>query len=139
MRKLLTLIAGSLLVGGVAQAKAPDREAELDRALRGRVAGEPVSCIDLHRVRSSRIINDTAILYDAGSVIYVNRPSNGAEQLDRGDTMVNRLYGTNRLCNIDTITMIEPVSGTFTGVVFLGDFVPYRRPPARSADIPIAD
>lgn len=133
MRKLLTLIAGSLLIGGVAQAKGPDREAELARALQGRVAGEPVDCIDLFRVRNSRIINDTAILYDAGSVIYVNRPRNGAEQLDRGDTMVNRLYGSNRLCSIDTVTMIEPVSGTFTGVVFLGEFVPYRRVQTGSA------
>lgn len=134
MRKLLTLIAGSLLIGGVAQAKGPDREAELDRALRGRVAGEPVDCIDLHRVRSSRIINDTAIVYDAGSVVYVNRPRNGADQLDRHDTMVNRLYGSNRLCSIDTVTMIEPVSGTFRGVVFLGEFVPYRRVQTGSAD-----
>jgi len=134
MRKFLTLIAGSLLIGGVAQAKPADREAELDRALRGRVAGEPVDCIDLHRVRSSRIINDTAIVYDAGGVIYVNRPRNGADQLNRSDTMVNRLYGSNRLCSIDTVTMIEPVSGTFRGVVFLGEFVPYRRVRTGSAD-----
>ena len=127
MRKLIPLIAASLLIGGAAQAGPPDREAEVQRAVRDRVAGEPVDCIDLHRVRSSRIINDTAIVYDAGSVIYVNRPRNGAEQLNRNDTMVNRLYGSNRLCSIDTVTMIEPVSGTFTGVVFLGEFVPYRR------------
>jgi len=134
MRKLLTLIAGSLLVGGAAQAKPADREAELDRALQGRVAGEPVDCISLHRVRSSRIIEDTAILYDAGGVIYVNRPDNGAEQLDRHDTMVNRLYAGDRLCSIDTVTMVEPVSGTFRGVVFLGEFVPYRRVQTGSAD-----
>ena len=134
MRKLLTLIAGSLLIGGVAQAKPADREAELDRALAGRVAGEPVDCISLRRVRSSRIIQDTAILYDAGGVIYVNRPRNGADQLDRHDTMVNRLYAGDRLCSIDTVTMVEPVSGTFRGIVFLGEFVPYRRVQTGSAD-----
>ena len=134
MRKLLTLIAGSLLIGGAAQAKPADREAELERALQGRVAGTPVDCIDLHRVRSSRIINDTAILYDAGHTIYVNRPRAGADGLDRNDTMVNRLVGSNRLCSIDTVTMIEPVSGTFRGVVFLDEFVPYRRVRMGSAD-----
>lgn len=134
MRKLLPLIAGTLLIGGGAQAAAPDREAELARALQGRVAGEPVDCIDLYRVRSSRIIDDTAILYDAGSVIYVNRPDNGAGQLDRSDTMVNRLVGSNRLCSIDTVTMIDPVSGSFRGVVFLGEFVPYRRVQTGSAE-----
>ncbi|HST37594.1 MAG TPA: hypothetical protein VLK25_13325 [Allosphingosinicella sp.] len=134
MRKLLTLIAGSLLIGGVAQAKAPDREAEIERAVRGRVAGEAVDCIDLHRVHSSRIIQDTAIVYDAGGVIYVNRPRAGAQSLDRSDTMVNRLYGNSRLCSIDTVTMIDPVSGTFRGTVFLGEFVPYRRVQTGSAD-----
>lgn len=126
MRKLLSLIAASLLIGGAAQAAPADNEAELDRALAGRVAGEPVQCLDLHRVTSSQVINDTAILYRVGSTIYVNRPEAGADSLNRNDTMVTRL-STTRLCNIDTVTMVEPTSGTFTGIVFLGDFVPYRR------------
>ena len=129
MRKLITLLAGTLMLGGVAQAKPQDREAELARAIRGRVAGEPVQCIDLHRVRSSRIITDTAIIYDAGGVIYVNRPTNGADQLNQWDTMVTRTPST-RLCNVDTITMVDRASHNFTGVVFLGEFVPYRRVPA---------
>ncbi len=135
MRKLLPLIAGGfLLATGAAQAAGPaDREAELERALRGRVAGEPVDCIDLHRVRSSRIINDTAILYDAGGVIYVNWPRNGADQLDRRDTMVTRLSST-RLCSIDTVTLVDSGSRSMTGIVFLGEFVPYRRVRMGSAD-----
>jgi hypothetical protein len=132
MRTFLPMIAASLLIGGAAQARPSDPEAELARALEGRVAGTPVHCIDLHRVQSSQVINRTAILYRVGGIIYVNRPDNGAEQLNRNDTMVNRLYGTARLCNVDTVTMVEPASGSFTGVVFLGDFVPYRR--AESAD-----
>lgn len=133
MRTLFPMIAATLLIGGAAQAKPADHDAELARALEGRVAGTPVHCIDLHRVQSSQIINHTAILYRAGSVIYVNRPDNGAEQLNRNDTMVTRLPST-RLCNVDTVTMIESGSGTFTGVVFLGDFVPYRRAESASAD-----
>jgi hypothetical protein len=126
MRKLITLLAGTLMLGGVAQARERDPEAELARALQGRVAGEPVQCIDLHRIRGSRIITDTAILYDAGSVIYVNRPENGAEELNQWDTMVTRTPST-RLCNVDTVTMVDRGSQSFQGVVFLGDFVPYRR------------
>jgi hypothetical protein len=126
MRKLITFLAGTLMLGGIAQAKPQDREEELARAIQGRVAEAPVQCIDLHRVRSSRIINGTAIVYDAGSVIYVNRPENGAEQLNQWDTMVTRTPST-RLCNVDTVTMIDRASQNFTGVVFLGDFVPYRR------------
>ena len=40
--------------------------------------------------------------------------------------MVTRLY-TNRLCSIDTVRMVDPSSRMLTGIVFLGDFVPYRR------------
>ena len=70
MRKLLPLIAASLMLGGGAIASTPvDREAELAEALEGRVAGEPLDCIDTYRIRSTRIINDTAILYDAGRTI----------------------------------------------------------------------
>jgi hypothetical protein len=130
MRKLITLIAGSLLLGGAAQAAPRDGEAELARAIEGRVAGEPVHCIDLHRVRNSRIINNTAIVYDTGSIVYVNRPENGASELNQWDTMVTRTPST-QLCNIDTITMVDPGSRSFSGVVFLGDFVPYRRVPNR--------
>ena len=126
MRKLITLLAGTLMLGGVAQARQQDPEAQLAQALRDRVAGEPVHCIDLHRIRSSRIIDGTAILYDAGSVIYVNRPANGAQELTQWDTMVTRT-STSQLCNVDTVTMIDRGSQSFTGVVFLGDFVPYRR------------
>jgi len=122
-----------MLLGGAAQAAPVDREAQLERALAGRVAGAPVSCIDLRRVQSSQIIDDTAILYRAGSTIYVNRPDNGADSLSRNDTMVTRLP-TSRLCSVDTVTMVDPVSGTFMGVVFLGDFVPYRRVETGSAD-----
>jgi hypothetical protein len=126
MRKLITLLAGTLMLGGVAQAKQQDPEAQLAQALRGRVAGEPVHCIDLHRIHGSTIINNTAILYDAGSVIYVNRPANGADSLTQWDTMVTRTPST-QLCNIDTVTMVDRTTQSFTGVVFLGDFVPYRR------------
>lgn len=129
MRKTLTLLAGGALLAAASPALAgqnTDREAELARALEGRVAGEPVDCVDLRRVRSSRIINDTAIIYDAGSTIYVNRPRSGAESLDQRDTMVTRL-NTSRLCSIDTIQMVDASSRMMRGVVFLGEFVPYTR------------
>ena len=128
MRKLLPFTALALLALGTAvQAREPvDREAELARALRGRVAGEPVDCIDLYRVRQSRVITDTAILYDAGSIIYVNRPRNGAEELNQWDTLVTRTPST-RLCSIDTVDVVDLTTRALTGVVFLGEFVPYRR------------
>ena len=126
MRKLLPLLAGTLLAAGAAQAEPVDREAELARALQGRVAGEPVSCIDLHRVHSSRVINDTAIIYETAGTLYVNRPRAGASALNQWDALVTRPLGS-RLCNVDPVQLIDPRSGAMTGIVMLDDFVPYRR------------
>ena len=71
-------------------------EAQLARELKGRTAGTPVDCISLRHVRSSRIIDDTAIVYETGGTIYVNRPRAGAESLDRWDTLVTRLFARRR-------------------------------------------
>jgi hypothetical protein len=82
--------------------------------------------VNLRQVRNSRIIDRTAIVFDAGSTVYVNRPRAGAESLRKWDTQVVRPFGS-QLCSIDTIKMVDPTSGFFQGTVFLGEFVPYRR------------
>ncbi|HYJ82048.1 MAG TPA: hypothetical protein VEW26_04285 [Allosphingosinicella sp.] len=128
MKKALLILASAAMLAP-AQAKSPDPgkgERELARELEGRVAGEPVDCIDLHRVRSSRIIDRTAIVYDAGRTIYVNRPRSGEHSLRDWDTMVVKPFG-NRLCRVDTVQMYSPGSHMLGGIVFLGDFVPYKR------------
>ena len=129
MRRLLPLIAGSLLLAGAAADAAPRKapEERLAQALEGRTAGEPVDCIQLRTVRSSRIIDRTAILYDAGGTIYVNRPRNGAESLDSDDIMVTKTH-SSQLCSIDVVTLQDTASRMQRGVVFLGAFVPYRKP-----------
>ena len=126
MRKLAAFLLGAALAVTPAVAERLSPEAELARALEGRVAGEPVDCIDLIRVRNSRVIPGTAIIWDTGSVIYVNRPENGADALNRWDTMVTRTP-TGRLCSVDTVTMLDSPTRFMTGIVFLGEFVPYRR------------
>ena len=127
MRKLLPLLAGGLaLVAAPTQARQADPETELARAIAGRVAGEPVDCIDIRRVQSSRIIPGIAIVYDSGGVIYVNRPRAGAESMRSWDIQVNRLH-SSQLCSIDTVELVAQGSRSFSGTVFLGEFVPYRR------------
>ena len=129
MKKTLLTLAAAAAAFAPVQAGSPDPakgERELARSLEGRVAGEPVDCIDLHRIRSSRIINRTAILYDAGGTLYVNRPRSGAESLKDWDIMVTQPFGS-RLCRVDTVQMVSPGSHMLSGLVFLGDFVPYKR------------
>ncbi|RVQ67194.1 hypothetical protein EKN06_08160 [Croceicoccus ponticola] len=123
------MIAAAALVGLVAApamaAAKKDPEVRLAERLEGRVAGEPVRCIDTSRIRSSTIYDRTAIVFEAGSTLYVNRPDNGARALRRSDIMVTRPT-INRLCNIDTVEMRDQ-SGFYSGSVFLGDFVPYKK------------
>lgn len=133
MRKLISLIAGGLMLASTsASAFSPRGEEELERALDGRVAGEPVRCINTWHSASSRIIDRTAIIFRVGSTLYVNRPRAGAESLDRSDALVNRRFGSpSRLCSIDTMQVVDPTSGIMNGIVFLGEFVPYRRASSR--------
>ena len=132
MRLFPTLLIGAALLGASATALAADRdnsknEAELAAALAGRVAGKPVSCISLRDIRSSQIIDHTAIVYDTGRQLLVNRPRIGASSLDSDDILVTKTYGSE-LCSLDTINLIDRGSRFTHGFVGLGEFVPYSKP-----------
>ena len=136
MKRLAPILAASLLLltGSNAAAKPKlDPEARLAKALEGRVAGEPVDCIQLSRVHSTQIIDHTAIIYDAGSTLYVNRPRAGLESLDRWDTMVTKSFSP-QLCSVDVVRLLDTGSRFENGTVFLGEFVPYRRVRTARAD-----
>ena len=133
MRKiLLTLAAAAVLAAPAAASPRLHGEAELAKLLEGRTAGKPVDCIDLGRVYSTQIVDGTAIVYDSGRTLYVNRPRAGADSMDQWDIMVNRLY-SSQLCSIDTVQLIDQGSRMYSGTVFLGQFVPYRRVQTGSA------
>jgi hypothetical protein len=126
MRKILSsLIAGAMLAGTASAAVAP--EVRLDKLLAGRVAGQPVDCINSRDIRSTQIIDRTAIVYQVGSKLYVNRPRAGASSLDRDDILVTRQFGTSQLCRIDTVRLVDRAAMFPTGFVALGEFVPYTR------------
>ena len=128
MRKLALVLAAAtaLLAGPALSAKQRlTGEQQLAKLLEGRVAGEPVSCIPLYRTSSSRIIDRTAIVYDTGRTIYVNRPRH-PESLDDDDVMVTRLH-SSQLCRLDIVHLHERSQFFATGFVGLEDFVPYRR------------
>lgn len=116
-------MAGMLATPAIAAKKDP--ETRLAEKLEGRVAGEPVRCIDMSRVSSSTIYDKTAIVFDAGSTLYVNRPDSGENSLRRNDIMVTKTF-SHQLCSVDTVEMRDS-SGFWSGVVFLGEFVPYKK------------
>lgn len=133
MRKLAFLVAaGAALVAGTGL-QARERltgEEKLAKQLEGRVAGEPVSCISLTASRETQIIDNTAIVFGRGNVIYVNRPAHPSS-LDSDDIMVTRITGS-QLCRLDIVRMHDRSGGFYSGFVGLQDFVPYRRVAARN-------
>lgn len=134
MRPLSTLLLAAALLGTGAAAIAAKQdnsknEAKLATAIGNRIAGTPVDCIYLRDIRSTQIIDRTAIVYDVGGgKLYVNRPSIGAESLDDDDILVSKTH-SSQLCSIDTIDLIDRGSHIRSGFVGLDKFVPYSRPP----------
>jgi hypothetical protein len=126
MRKILLTLGAVMAAAAPAHAAAKaDGETELSRELEGRTAGKPVSCISLRNTGSSRIIDGTAIVYEHGGTLYVNRPR-GADSLDKWDVLVTKLHGSS-LCRMDSVELHDPSARMLTGFVILGDFVPYKK------------
>jgi hypothetical protein len=128
MRKIaIALAAGAALLAGPALSAKdrPTGEQELAKLLEGREAGEPVNCIPLHRTTNARIIDGTAIVYDQGRTIYVNRPRH-PDSLDRDDILVTRLH-SSQLCRLDTVRLYDRSGFWYSGFVGLEEFVPYHR------------
>ncbi len=122
-------VTSVLALPAAAQArKAADAEASIARLVEGRTPGKPVSCINLRDIRSTEIVEDTAIVYRMNNgTLFVNRPGSGTI-LDRDDILVTRTIGT-RLCRPDIINLIDRGSRMPSGSIALGDFVPYSRLP----------
>jgi len=122
------LAAGSLLLAGAAADAKPrlTPEQELAKALEGRVAGKPQDCLYLPRVVNTRIYDKTAIVYDTGSTVWVNRPDSGASSLSDNDIMVTTPFGA-QLCSVDIVRMVDRNAGFWRGSIGLGKFVPYTK------------
>ncbi|HMA12468.1 MAG TPA: hypothetical protein VKO83_11310 [Steroidobacteraceae bacterium] len=127
------LIAAAVLVFAGAAAQAADKseklaknEAKLAEMLKGRTAGEPVSCIPEFHSSRVQVIEGVALVYGVGKTLYVAKPDH-PESMQWDDIMVVKRFG-GQLCNTDIIRTVDRMSGFTTGVVFMGKFVPYRKP-----------
>lgn len=129
-RLLLATVCCSLALGGCAHSvPGQDRmegEARLAKLIEGKVAGEPRSCIPARINSNLTIIDETALVYDAGNTVYVARPENPSS-LDSSDILVIERFGS-QICSQDIIRTIDRSLGFTTGAVFLNEFVPYKNP-----------
>ncbi|HWI85827.1 MAG TPA: hypothetical protein VNT42_05820 [Sphingomonas sp.] len=134
-RSFTPLMAAMLAATGLSAAPAvrvnQAGEAKLAKLLEGRIAGKPTSCVQNYDLRSSQIIDGTAIVYEgAGRTLYVNRPDIGADWLRSDDILVTKT-STSQLCSLDTVRLVSQGSHIERGFVGLGKFVPYTKPRRR--------
>lgn len=125
-RSLCPLLLLPLLLAA-ADAPAP-LSAKAVKQLAGRTAGAPISCIQLTRIRSSEIVDATAVIYkESPRRWYVNQPDGGrCDMLNPRRILITRTP-SNQLCGNDLITIAEAGSPITYGACGLGKFVPYTR------------
>jgi hypothetical protein len=130
MKALATILAGAALAlsgatAASAQTLAEKGEARLAKMLEGRSAGEPVSCISAMRGNKLQVIEYVGLVYESGDTVYVARPSD-PRSLGRNDVVIIDRFGS-QLCKQDVVRTVDRHNGFISGVVFLSDFVPYKR------------
>lgn len=130
----LITISGMAVVSSCSTApsrmtRTAEAQAELDKALAGRVAGTPVNCLPSYRASDMQIIDDWTILFKDGSTIYLQNPRGGCPGIgNRRNILVTRLHGTTQLCSGDINHLVDPVSGIGGGACVFSQFVPYAKP-----------
>lgn len=128
------MIFAPLLLAGCAGSYEPtpltDKQTvALDKALAGKVAGAPQSCINREPQTNLSVISNNMLLYRVSrKLIYQNRLIGSCNGLTFGDTIIVRSYGS-QMCRGDFATTANLQSGITTGACALGDFIPYRDPP----------
>jgi hypothetical protein len=132
MKRTLLLLSAALLMTGTAHAARPSvdakNQARLDKLLKGRTPGQPVSCLPVTRTSDSETIGST-IVYRVGGTYYVNRFLDGCPALRPNTTIVSN-HPTGRVCrgDIAQVFMQPPTVGISTGACAFGDFTPYPKP-----------
>ena len=131
----MMMVAGAALASCAPVAHAtndaltPDQLALLDRNLSGKVAGEPVSCINTIGTDQTIRVSDNILLYRvSGRLVYKNELRGGCPGLARdNDVMVTEVRGSGP-CRGDIIHLVDRTTGIRGPSCVLGDFTPYRTP-----------
>ncbi|WP_425995650.1 hypothetical protein [Caulobacter sp. DWR1-3-2b1] len=135
MRSWLTGLMAVAVLAGASSALAGDEgnakgERSLAKMVEGRVAGEPIDCIDPRRSLMIDVIDKTAIVIRMpAGIVYVNRPEMGVAALDH-DSIINPRTNGVRLCRGDAVAMVDRGGKGSAGSrasVSLGQFVPYTK------------
>jgi len=132
MRTLIFAGLGLAMLAGTAHAREPQArsaraEAALGKALAGRTAGKPQSCVQMNELGSSRIIDDRTIIFEGrGRTLWRNDVSGGCPGLSPSRALVTK-SSTGQMCRGDIFRIIDPGTPISYGACAFGEFVPYTK------------
>ena len=123
------LIGAALLAVSVRSQGAGERPAS--KAPPVEVLGEPVSCVNISRIRNTQVHDDYTIDFNlGGGDIYRNTLPNRCPQLGFEERFAYEV-STGQLCSVDTIAVIVGGAVGRGPRCSLGEFVPVRYTEAR--------
>ena len=132
MLKLIIPAAALSLAACAAYAGASRQEvvtAAEQRALEGKVIGEPRSCITSRDIEDTDAITDRVVLFHMkNGRTYRNDLPHACPQLTRSGSAFAYSTPTSQLCAIDIIQVTEPTTGFGYGACTLGKFTRYELP-----------
>lgn len=142
MRRLtiasLTVLASAGLLASCAttgqpEPRSPQAQAELDRWLTGKVAGQPQSCLPNYRAQDMVVIDENTILFrDGSNRVWRTDLKGPCNNLGRpGTALLTRQFGGTGLCSGEIAQVIDTGGGFTVGSCAMGDFVPYTGPMKR--------
>ena len=133
MRILATLALSALALGCAHQSPSAAHrqvdEARLADELRGRIAGEPVSCVEARDLGGNHAVSENAVIFNGpGNLVYLNLPAGICPGLIP-DRVLVLTVASGRICARDVARTYDPARNARLGACVLGPFTPYRRAP----------
>ncbi len=127
MSAKLPLLALALIAAGATAADTRNKGSDLDRALAGRTAGTPSTCIDPSFADGPQIIDGQTILYRSGARVWRNTLDAPCPSLEPNAILIIERHGS-QLCQNDLFRVTEPGAVIPWPIFRFGKFVPYDKP-----------
>ena len=132
MRAILAWGACLILSGCATRPQPPtqtaEAQAELQKLIAGKVAGQPITCLPHYRAEDMVRIDDSTIAFRQGSTVYVNHLRGVCTNLKSSFYALVTHSNGSGLCNGDIAQVRDVSHGMIVGSCGLGDFIPYSKP-----------
>jgi hypothetical protein len=130
MRAIPLLLTAAVLTGCMTQpqpaTRSAEAEAEFQKLLAGKVAGQPISCLPSYKRNEMVRIDDGTVAFKNGKTVYVNKLIGECSGLASGFyALVTNSSGPG-LCRGDIARVTDVRTGMVAGSCAIGDFVPYK-------------